>query len=47
MIWKKLGVWRSTPVAVKQISFNIEEKDIRNFVAEISLMKKIRPHGKN
>ena len=40
-----LGIWRSTPVAIKQIKAP-EHKEIRSFVAEILLMKKLRVHGK-
>ena len=44
---KKLGSWRSTPVAIKQIlASKMNEKQIKDFVAEISLMKSLRPHGK-
>jgi hypothetical protein len=41
------GQWRGTPVAVKQIpSFLMDAKQMRAFVAEITLMKALRPHGK-
>jgi hypothetical protein len=41
------GQWRGIPVAVKQIlSAEMNEKDVRSFVAEIALMRSLRPHGK-
>ena len=40
------GTWRSTPVAIKQIlSEKMNEKQIKDFIAEISLMQSLRPHG--
>jgi len=40
------GSWRSSPVAVKQMSSEyMTLKDIDDFNAEISLMKNIRPHA--
>jgi hypothetical protein len=39
--------WRGTPVAVKRIlSTDMSDKDLTSFVAEISLMRALRPHGK-
>jgi hypothetical protein len=41
------GQWRGTPVAVKQIlSTEMNEKELKAFVAEITLMRALRPHGK-
>jgi len=39
---------RSQAVAIKQVSFVSmhDEQALRNFFVELSLMKKIRPHGK-
>jgi hypothetical protein len=41
------GQWRGTSVAVKQIlAEEMNEKEIKAFIAEISLMHSLRPHGK-
>jgi hypothetical protein len=40
------GQWRGTSVAVKQIlAEEMNEKEIKAFIAEISLMHSLRPHG--
>ena len=40
--------WRSTPVAIKVLKANkMEEKELIDFIAEINLMKSLRPHGIN
>jgi len=40
------GTWRTTPVAVKVMNQTaMTPSDIQNFVAEIELMKAIRPHA--
>jgi hypothetical protein len=43
------ATWRATEVAMKQLlsSKQMSTKEIRDFIAEISLMASLRPHGKS
>jgi hypothetical protein len=44
MVYK--AMWRGVDVAVKQLrSEQLSEKEMRDFVAEILMMKSLRPHG--
>jgi serine/threonine protein kinase len=43
------ATWRGTEVAMKQLlsSKQMSTKEIHDFIAEISLMASLRPHGKS